>query len=460
MRVRYHLVVAALIIALMVSSFVAGWQIQASASTHGGGDLARLVSTLVASGDGKGAGEYVEDVSLRPLETFQEVLNHLRKQYVSPIKDENKLTYYAVQGMLAALREPPYEDRYTRFMEPDDYRSFLEENQGHFGGIGAEMAVREAEAPKAGAPALPEGLRCPKCGADISQPKEYEIVIVTPLPDSPAEHAGIKPGDEVLRVDGAPTATLGLGETVKRIKGKPGTMVALTLQRKGEPQPWEVKITRAVIQVHSVEWKMLPDNIAYLRISTFNETTPDMVKKAMRELREQGMKAMLLDLRGNAGGELDACVEAASQFIGSGPVVYIEERDKPRRTRNAVNGGTRISVPMVVLIDNGSASAAEILAGAIQDNRLGTLMGTKTFGKGLVQTVYPLQDGSALALTTARYLTPSLRDIDKKGIEPDIAVAQPDSKEVIRPLTDQDAQAKAGIKRLHEQLNGSLRAAA
>jgi len=172
------------------------------------------------------------------------------------------------------------------------------------------------------------------------------------------------------------------------------------------------------------------------------------------------MRAMLLDLRGNAGGELDACVEAASQFIGSGPVVYIEERDKPRRTRNAVNGGTRISVPLVVLIDNGSASAAEILAGAIQDNQLGTLMGAKTFGKGLVQTVYPLQDGSALALTTARYLTPSLRDIDKKGVEPDIAVEQPESKEVIRPLTDKDAQAKAALRRLHEQLNGSLRAAA
>ena len=500
MRVRYHLVVAALIITLTVSSFVAGWQFQASASTHGGGDLARLVSALVASGDKGGAGGDIEDVSLRPLETFQEVLNHLRSQYLSPIKDENKLTYYAVQGMLAALREPPYEDRYSRFMEPDDYRAFRDENQGHFGGIGAEMAVREAESPKGwpeadvkslvpqisaivreeisdegaqkrivervqaaladGAPALPEGLRCPKCGADISQPKEYQIVIIAPLPNSPAERAGLKPGDEVLKVDGASTATLGLGETVKRIKGRPGTEVTLSVQRKGEPKLWEVKIIRAVIQVHSVEWKMLADKIAYLHISTFNETTPEMLKKAMQELRQGGMRAMLLDLRGNAGGELDACVEAASQFLGSGPVVYIEERDRPRRTRNAVNGGARISVPFVVLIDNGSASAAEILAGAIQDNQLGTLVGAKTFGKGLVQTVYPLQDGSALALTTARYLTPSLRDIDKKGIEPDLPVKQPESKETILPLSDNDAQAKAGLKRLYDQLNGSLRAAA
>ena len=459
MRARYHLVVAALIITLAVSSFVAGWQFQASASTHGSGDLGKLVSALVAGG-GSGSEGGIEDVSLRPLETFQDVLNHLRKHYVSPIKDESKLTHYAVQGMLAALREAPYEDRYTRFMEPEEYRGFLDENQGHFGGIGAEIGVREAETGETEGNSVPEGLRCPECGAEISQPKEYHIVIVAPLPDSPAERAGLRPGDDVVKVDGTPTAGLGLGETVKRIKGRPGTVVTLTIGRKEEPKPWEVKITRAVIQVRSAEWKMLDDKIGYLRITTFNETTSDMVKKGMRELREGGMKALLLDLRGNAGGELDACVRTASQFIGSGPVVYIEERGKPRRVRTAVNGGSRIEVPLVVLINNGSASASEILAGAIQDDKLGTLMGTKTFGKGLVQTVYPLKDGSALALTTARYLTPSLRDIDKRGIAPDIVVEQPESKETILPLSDGDEQAKAALKHLREQIAAPLRAAA
>lgn len=456
MRARYHLVVAALIVTLMFSSFVAGWQFQASASTDGEGELARLVSVLAG---GEGSPNGIDDVNLRPLETFQEVLNHLRKHYVSPIEDESKFTYGAVRGMLSVLRQPPFEDRYSRFMEPTDYRGFLDENQGHFGGIGAEIGVREVDVEQEKID-LPEGLRCPHCGAEIVQPKKYEIVIVAPLPDSPAQRAGVKSGDAILKVDDTSTAGLGLGETVKLIKGKPGTTVTLTLGRKGSEKPLEVKITRAVIQVESAKWKMLDHKIGYLRISTFNETTPEMVKKGMHDLRKAGMKALLLDLRGNAGGELDACVATASQFVGSGPVVYIEERGKPRKARNAVSGNHRISVPLVVLIDKGSASAAEILAGAIQDDKLGILMGTSTFGKGLVQTVYPLRDGSALVLTTARYLTPSLRDIDKKGIEPDVVVEQPESKEIILPLSEKDAQAKAGLEYLRKQIEAPLRAAA
>ncbi len=456
MRVRYHLVVAALIVTLMFSSFVAGWQFQASASTDGQGDIAKLVSVL-AGGEGSSSG--IDDVSLRPLETFQEVLNHLRKHYVSPIKDESKLTYGAVRGMLAVLHQPPFDDRYSRFMEPSDYRDFLDENQGHFGGIGAEIGVREVEVDK-GQAKLPEGLRCPNCGAEITEPKKYQIVIVAPLPDSPAERAGVRAGDAILKVDDTSTAGLGLGETVKLIKGKPGTTVTLTLGRKGADNPLKVKITRAVIQVQSAKWKMLDHKIGYLHITTFNETTPAMVKKGLHELRRAGMKALLLDLRGNAGGELDSCIETASQFIGSGPVVYIEERGKPRKAREAVGGNHRIEVPLVVLINKGSASAAEILAGAIQDDKIGILMGTTTFGKGLVQTVYPLRDGSALVLTTARYLTPSLRDIDKKGIDPDVVVKQPKSKEVILPLSEKDAQAKAAIEYLRKQLAAPLRAAA
>jgi carboxyl-terminal processing protease len=205
---------------------------------------------------------------------------------------------------------------------------------------------------------------------------------------------------------------------------------------------------------------MLPGKIGYLRISTFNETTPDLVEQGLRELRESGMRGLLLDLRNNAGGGLDVCVRAASDFIGSGPVVYIQERGGPREPRNAVNGSSPFDLPLVVLTNVGTASAAEILAGAIQDAGLGTLVGTKTFGKGLVQTVIPLRDGSALALTTARYLTPKLRDIDRKGIEPDIAFEQPASREYIPPMSEKDVQGAEGLKILHTMIEQPTKAAA
>jgi carboxyl-terminal processing protease len=460
MKVRYQLVVATMVVALMISCFVAGRQYQAVAATAGG---ARILDRIVgALGGESGAGAAgVEDVSLQPLESFQEVLNHLRQQYYSPLKDETKLTHSAIRGMLAALRESPYEDRYTRFLAPDEYRSFLDENEGHFGGIGAEIGVREASTPEMEeTPAPSKELTCPACGADLSKVKPYDIVVVAPLPDSPAERAGLRSGDRIEEVDGTPTKGLGLGGTVQKIKGRAGTTVQLLIGREGEEKPLEVKIVRGVIQIRSVTHQMLPDDIGYLRITTFNESTPDLAKKAMHSLRADGMKGLLLDLRGNTGGELESCVEAASQFLGKGPVVYIEERGKPRRVRNAVNGGERISVPMVVLINGGSASASEILAGALQDNDLGILMGEKTFGKGMVQTVFPLRDGSALALTTARYLTPKLRDIDKKGISPDKEVKQADTKGPVPPLSENDTQATAALKYLREQIARPLRAAA
>ncbi|MCJ7752873.1 MAG: S41 family peptidase, partial [Armatimonadetes bacterium] len=378
---------------------------------------------------------------------------------VSPIDDESELTYGAIRGMLSSLRSEPYEDRYSRFLDPEDYRSFLEENEGHFGGIGAEIGLRETDLP-AGVSGDLAGLSCPVCGADITDPKRFEVVIVAPLPDSPAIRAGVQAGDHVIRVDDTLTAGLSLGEVVGKIKGPPGTAVRLLLARAGEPQPLEIKVTRAVIQVRSADWEMLPGKIGYLRISTFNETTPDLVEQGLRELRESGMRGLLLDLRNNAGGGLDVCVRAASDFIGSGPVVYIQERGGPREPRNAVNGSSPFDLPLVVLTNVGTASAAEILAGAIQDAGLGTLVGTKTFGKGLVQTVIPLRDGSALALTTARYLTPKLRDIDRKGIEPDIVFEQPASREYIPPMSEKDVQGAEGIKILRTMIEQPMEVAA
>ncbi len=453
MRLRYQLVVAILVITLMVSCFLAGRQFESVAATipHSEREGGRLIGALLGLGDEASGGTDIEDVDVRPLETFQEVLSHLRRQYLSPIRDERKLTYGAVRGMLTVLRRDPYEDRYSRFLSPEEHRSFLQENEGHFGGVGAEIALREADVE----PATMEdvaGISCPVCGSDVKNPRHPQVVVVAPLPGSPAERAGVQPGDQILRVDDSLTAGLSLGEVVQRIKGPPGTVVTLLIARDSRPRPLEIKITRAVIQVRSVEHSLLPGGVGYLRVSTFNDTTPELVREALRELRAGGMRGLLMDLRSNAGGGLEVCVQVAGEFIGSGPVVFIQEREGPREPRNAAGDGQPFELPLVVLTNLGSASAAEILAGAIQDTGVGTVVGAKTFGKGLVQTVIPLRDGSALALTTARYLTPKLRDIDRKGIEPDIDVEQPASTEYIPPLSEQDVQGAEAIRLLREKM--------
>ncbi len=460
MRMRYQLVVSLLIIALMMSCFLAGRQFGILTSESPEANAAQMVSRLLGLGASGTALAGIEDVSVQPLETFQEVFSHLRREYVSPLEKESELTYGAIRGMLLTLRSAPYQDRYSRFMDPEEYKSFLEENEGHFGGIGAEIGLRETEV----APKIKQDLKgmvCSVCGADLSDPKRFQVVIVAPLPDSPAVRAGVQAGDSILKVDDALTAGLSLNEVVSRIKGPPGTTVKLLISRQGEPHSREIKLTRAVIQVRSVEHEMLPGKVGYLRIATFNETTSEMVTAALKDLRAKGMQGLLLDLRNNTGGGLEVCVRTASQFIGAGqPVVYIQERGGPRQPRNATDGDKPFDLPLVVLTNQGTASAAEILVGAIKDAGLGTLVGTTTFGKGMVQTVIPLRDGSALALTTARYFTPKLHDIDGKGIAPDMEVKQAESKQYIAPMSEQDTQGARGLEILRGKMERPARIAA
>ncbi len=213
-----------------------------------------------------------------------------------------------------------------------------------------------------------------------------------------------------------------------------------------------MQVTRSIISVKSVTYKMLPDKIGYINLTGFNDTSPQLMEEALSSLRDQGMRALLLDLRNNPGGGLEVCIDIAGNFIGEGPVVYIQERNKPREERDTAKGSTRFELPMVTLVNAGSASASEILSGALQDDKVGTIMGTTSYGKGLVQTVFPLRDGSALTLTTARYLTAKLRDIDHKGITPDVVVEQPKSDEPIPALSEHDAQSAAALKLLHQQM--------
>ena len=456
MKHRYQLVVAILLVTLTVGSFFAGRQYESLAATsyrHDG--LTRLVSALLTSDQARAAG--IGDVNISPVERFQDVLTRLRRDYVSNLQDEDKLTYAAINGMLTVLRDPPYEDRYTRFLEPTDYRSFMDENEGHFGGIGAEIGVREVRKPDDVASTASESAppaRCPECGADLSKARQYQIVIVSPLPDSPAEKAGLHAGDRIVKIGDKPATNLTLGEVVREIKGRPGTVVDLQITRDGLSEPREVRITRSIIQVRSVDYRLLPDKIGYLHLGAFNDALPKMLKEGLASLRSQGMRGLLLDLRNNPGGGLEVCVEAASQLVGENPIVYIQERGAPREVRTAVKGSKRFDLPLVVLVNNGSASASEILAGAIQDYKVGKLLGVTTFGKGMVQTVFPLRDGSALTLTTAKYLTAKMRDIDKKGITPDVVVEQTKSDDPIPPLSEKDAQAAAALKLLKQEIGG------
>jgi len=443
MKRRHYILVFALLLVLTTCAFTAGrhYQLLAASQTPSGLRYLSASTGQAVAGPDKTAAAGEGD--LRPLETFQEVLDDLRQFYVDKVEDSRPLTYGAIRGMLRALDDP-----YTRFMEAKDYAAFRRESEGHFEGIGATLGMTEV-------PPVPDATRtlptvvCPNCGADLHA-KSYRITVTSPIQGSPAAKAGLKAGDYILKVDGKSTAGMDLSEAVSLIRGQAGTPVTLTVGRKGLAKPFEVKIVRGTIDIPAVEYKMLPGKVGYLRLNIFNEITADKSRKALDDLESQGMEGLLLDLRNNPGGLLGECVEVARQFVSKGPIVYIEERGGKRRSYDIPDAKRKFAHPMVVLVNKGTASASEILSGAIQDYHLGTIVGTTTYGKGLVQTVMPLSDGSALSLTTARYYTPKGRDINKKGIEPDRVVELP--AEVSELATDQDTQYQEALKLLRQEI--------
>jgi len=443
MKRRYYLLAFILVLVLMTSSFVAGRHYQLLAASQDTLTFSTLQATNAVAVPARDKPAVADDVDLRPLEVFQEVLDDLRQYYVDKIGDNRQLTYGAVRGMLRSLEDP-----YTRFLEAKDYNSFRRENEGHFDGIGATLGMTEVPAVPNAARAL-ANMSCPNCGADLHA-KMYRITIMTPLPGSPAAKAGLRAGDFILKIDGKSTDGMDLTEAVNLIRGQAGTPVTLSIGRKGQSKPLELKITRAVIEIPAVEHKMLEGKIGYLRLNIFNETTAESTRKALADLERQGMKGLLLDVRNNPGGLLGECVEVARQFVGKGPIVFIQERGAKQKPYAAPETNARFSHPMVVLVNGGTASASEILSGAIQDYGLAKLVGTKTYGKGLVQTVLPLSDGSALMITTARYYTPKGRDINRKGIEPDKVVELP--AEATELGGSKDTQYQEGLALLRQQI--------
>ncbi len=322
------------------------------------------------------------------IELFSDAISYVRSNYVEEVKPRD-LIYGALSGMLAAL------DPYSQFMDPDSFKEVKVETRGEFGGLGIEISIKD-------------GL----------------LTIISPIEDTPAYKAGLKPGDRVVKIDGLSTKNITLLDAVKKLRGRPGSNVVLTILRESEKKFFDVTVKRAVIKIESVkDASIVEDGIGYIRLTEFQSHTPKQLVDALKRLERDGMNSLVLDLRNNPGGLLDVAVTVSDKFIDKGlDIVSTRGRDKEAERKYESVEDPSGDYPMVILVNGGSASASEIVAGAIQDNERGIIVGTKTFGKGSVQTVIPLRDNSALRLTTAKYFTPKGRSIREEGIIPDVII--------------------------------------
>jgi len=340
------------------------------------------------------------------LELFTDVLSTVQTEYVEE-KTPKQIIYGALEGMLSSL------DPHSQFLEPDIYNEMKVETTGQFGGLGIEITIKD-------------GL----------------LTVISPIDDTPAFKAGLKPGDRIVKIDDAVTRGITILEAVKKLRGKPGTTVELKVLREKEGKFLDFKITRAIIKVQSIKSaKILGDNIGYIRLSEFQERSPQDFEAAMKKLKAEGMDSIIIDLRNNPGGLLGVAVNISEKFIPEGElVVYTKGRIKSQDSEYRSKGNNKekyLDFPIVVMINEGSASGSEILAGALQDLKRAVILGTKSFGKGSVQTVIPLKDGSAIRLTTSKYFTPSGRTIHEKGIIPDIVVEEQEAGTIGKPKEEE-----------------------
>jgi len=325
---------------------------------------------------------------LDELRNFTQVFSRIKADYVEPI-DDKTLLENAIRGMVSGL------DPHSSYLDTSEYHDLQVGTSGEFGGLGIEVGMEDGF-----------------------------IKIITPIDDTPAKKAGIEAGDLIIRLDETPVKGLSLRESVNLMRGKPGTDILLTIVREGEEKPLKISITRAKIKVKSVKYRLIEPGIGYLRITQFQQRTGQNLLEAFDALEKENngaMKGMVLDLRNNPGGVLSAAVDVSDAFLEKGLVVYTEGRiQDSEMTFNARPGDELEGAPLIVLVNGGSASASEIVAGALQDHKRALIMGSKTFGKGSVQTILPLNRDSAIKLTTARYFTPAGRSIQAEGIVPDI----------------------------------------
>ena len=332
------------------------------------------------------------DIPLEELRAFSEIFGRIKNNYVEPVEDK-ELLQNAIRGMLSGL------DPHSTYLDLEDFKQLREGTSGEFGGLGIEVTMEDGF-----------------------------VRIVSPIDDTPAAEAGIEAGDLIIRLGDTPVKGMVLRDAVDIMRGKPGTDLDLTILRDGEDKPLKITLTRAIIKVKSVKFRTLEPGYGYVRISTFQQRTGESLNDAIEALKKDNdgtLNGLVLDLRNNPGGLLNAAVEVSDSFITNGMIVYTDGRipdskqEFTAKPRDVLKGA-----PLVVLVNGGSASASEIVAGALQDHRRAVIIGTKTFGKGSVQTVMPLTDSTAVKMTTARYFTPSGRSIQAEGIVPDITVAR------------------------------------
>jgi carboxyl-terminal processing protease len=330
-----------------------------------------------------------DQIPFEDLQAFTEVFSRVKSDYVESV-DDKKLIEDAIRGMLNGL------DPHSSFLNTTEFSDLKIGTTGQFGGLGIEVGMENGF-----------------------------VKVISPIDDTPASRAGVQASDIIIKLDDKSVKGMTLNEAVKMMRGKPNTSIDLTIVREGEPKPLVIQITREIIRVKSVKNRMLEPGYGYVRITNFQSRTTTDLLKAISDLQKQErLKGMVLDLRNNPGGVLNGAVGVSDAFINDGLIVYTEGRiDDSSHRYQATPGDSLNGAPLVVLLNGGSASASEIVAGAIQDHKRGIIMGTKSFGKGSVQTIQELRNGSAVKLTTARYFTPNGRSIQAKGIEPDIVLS-------------------------------------
>ncbi|MDH3465078.1 MAG: S41 family peptidase [Gammaproteobacteria bacterium] len=335
----------------------------------------------------KGAGQ---SLPLEDLQVFAEVFGKIKSDYVEEV-DDKELLQDAIQGMLSGL------DPHSSYLDPESFKEVRIGTEGQFGGLGIEVTMENGF-----------------------------VKVVAPIDDTPAHRAGVQAGDLIIRLDNTPVKGMSLDEAVRMMRGDPGDEIVLTIVRDGESKPLELAIERAVIRITSVKNRILDDGYGYIRITQFQAGTDHALREKLTLMKEEvggPLKGLILDLRNNPGGVLSGAVAVSDTFLRSGTIVYTKGRGDDSELRfNTTPTDYADGVPMIVLVNGGSASASEIVAGALQDHKRAIIMGTKTFGKGSVQTILPMQNGAALKITTARYYTPSDRSIQATGIQPDVIV--------------------------------------
>jgi len=351
------------------------------------------------------------NIPVKDLQTFVEILDRVKNDYVDPVSDKTLLEN-ATRGMVEGL------DPHSSYLNKDEFKDLNVVTTGKFGGLGIEVQMQDGY-----------------------------VKVVSPIDDTPAAKAGIKPGDLIIKIDDTPVKGLTLTDAVGKMRGEPGSKITLTIAREGADKPLVLELKRDIIAVASVRSRMLDPGMGYVRISSFTTDTGDNLNKELLKLKKEAggeLKGLVLDLRNNPGGVLDAAVKVSDAFIEKGTIVSIKGRDPGNnREFSATPGDMLNGRPLVVLVNGGSASASEIVAGALQDDKRAVLMGSRTFGKGSVQTIMPLSNDTAIKITTARYYTPSGRSIQAEGIEPDVVLrslklSKDDQQDSFEPIKESD----------------------